>query len=70
MYTNNNRVNEAETNSLSLLTAIIAAINKIIAIIENIGLILVNVLICDLQTYMNDTTNKIGIIMTFTNHHW
>ena len=45
------RVNKPETNSLSLLTAIIAAINNIIAIIENIGLILVSVLICDLQTY-------------------
>ena len=44
-------VSKPETNSLSLLTAIMAAINNIIAIIENIGLMLVNVLIFDLQTY-------------------
>jgi len=44
-------VSKPEIKSLSLLMAIMAAINNMIAIIETIGLTLVNVLIRDLQTY-------------------
>ena len=55
-----------EIKSLSLLTAIIAAINNIIAIIETIGLMLVMVLIRDLHTYWMIAPNNMGIIITFT----
>ena len=59
-------VSKPEIKSLSLLMAIMAAINNIIAIIETIGLTLVNVLIRDLQTYWMIAPNNIGTIITFT----
>ena len=59
-------VSKPEIKSLSLLMAIMAAINNIIAIIETIGLTLVNVLIRDLQTYWMIAPNNMGTIITFT----